>query len=93
MTNETYKISDVLADENHEAHNAAKEMVEKLKSGEISLCACIGAMYGEPYCYCEMERRGLQHIIENNPLRIEANKRFKEHMDKWIVDMNKLEEE
>jgi hypothetical protein len=91
MTNETYKIADVLADENHEAHNAAKEMMAKLESGEISLCACIGPMYGEPYCYCEMERRGLQP--ENNPLRIAENKRFEEDMRKWIVKMNKLEEE
>lgn len=24
-----------------------------------NLCACMGAMHGEPYCHCEMERRGI----------------------------------
>jgi hypothetical protein len=27
--------------------------------GEINFCACMGPMYDEPYCYCEMLRRGL----------------------------------
>jgi predicted amino acid racemase len=93
MTNETYKIADVLADENHEAHNAARGIMEKLESGEISLCACIGPMYGEPYCACRMKQEGLEHIMESNPLRITENKRFEEDMRKWIVKMNKLEEE
>lgn len=25
----------------------------------FSACACIGPMYDEPYCACEMRRRGL----------------------------------
>lgn len=25
----------------------------------LEFCACIGPEYGEPYCYCEMMRRGL----------------------------------
>jgi len=24
-----------------------------------SICACIGPLYDEPFCYCEMQRRGL----------------------------------
>lgn len=27
---------------------------------EDTWCACMGPQYGEPYCYCEMKRRGLQ---------------------------------
>jgi predicted amino acid racemase len=93
MTNETYKISDVLADENHEAHNAAKEMMEKLESGELSLCACIGPMYGEPYCACRMKQEGLEHVMESNPLRIAEAERFREQMRQWVAEMDKLEEE
>lgn len=25
----------------------------------IEPCACMGALHGEPHCYCEMQRRGL----------------------------------
>jgi hypothetical protein len=25
----------------------------------MSLCACMGPQRGDPYCYCEMHRRGL----------------------------------
>lgn len=52
-------IKEVLADPSHEAYAAAKDMMEKLERGEISLCGCIGPMYGEPYCACEMKRRRL----------------------------------
>lgn len=41
--------------------NAA--IVEKLKtgldSGEISMCGCMGPMYGEPHCYCTMKQKGM----------------------------------
>lgn len=46
----------------------------------MSACACMGAMYGEPYCYCEMERRGFTKEMEENPLRITDNKQFEEAM-------------
>lgn len=26
----------------------------------FNLCACMGPRYGDPYCYCEMKRRGLK---------------------------------
>lgn len=26
----------------------------------MKICACMGPMRGDPYCPCEMERRGLQ---------------------------------
>ena len=50
----------------------------------MEVCACIGAMYGEPYCYCEMKRMGLAEVMEKNPLRAEENKRFKEHMNRFF---------
>lgn len=34
------------------------------------VCACMGAMYGEPYCPCVMQRNGLQEMMDKNPLRI-----------------------
>ena len=32
---------------------------DALKVSPANLCACMGALHGEPYCHCEMERRGL----------------------------------
>lgn len=58
-------LATVLADAAHPAHAAASEMIEKLKAGQINLCACMGPMYGEPHCICSMERLGL-------PLNTEA---------------------
>ena len=67
---ETYKIIDVLADESHEAHAVAKSFMEKLDNGEINMCGCMGPMYGEPYCPCQMKQKGLEAMMEKNPLRI-----------------------
>jgi hypothetical protein len=25
----------------------------------MDMCACMGPLHGDPYCYCEMQRRGL----------------------------------
>ncbi len=57
--NKSIPIKDILGDPSHPAHAEIKALSEKLSSGEISLCACMGARYGEPYCSCEMQRRGL----------------------------------
>jgi len=68
-------IKDVLADPSHPAHNDAKEMIGKLERGEISMCACMGPMYGEPHCYCTMQRLGLplnQAEREKDRIRLEA---------------------
>lgn len=48
--------------------------------GEIDYvaCACLGAAYGEPFCYCEMRRNGLQEFMDNNPLRKAADENSKE---------------
>jgi len=52
----------------------------------MDMCACMGAMYGEPYCPCEMERRGLSEIMNKNPLRIEENIRFENAMNKFFKE-------
>ena len=41
----------------------------------FNACACMGAMYNEPYCYCEMKRKGLQSFMDNNPARIAEEER------------------
>jgi hypothetical protein len=54
-------------------------MFEKVESGELSFCGCIGPMYGEPYCACEMKRQGLPL---NEEARAIDEKRFQESMAK-----------
>jgi hypothetical protein len=42
------------------------------------LCACMGPMYGEPYCYCIMKARGLPL---NTKARKVDTKRLNEALD------------
>jgi hypothetical protein len=48
------------------------------KDYPTTFCACLGTIYGEPYCPCEMRRRGLpsspEHIraLEENEVRLDA---------------------
>lgn len=48
---------------------------------DINFCACMGPRYDEPYCYCEMKRRGLPL---NEPARKEAEQCLKEAMDRMF---------
>lgn len=48
----------------------------------IKVCACMGAVHGEPYCPCEMERRGLPPSAE----RIAEEARFKEFVESGGMD-------
>lgn len=41
----------------------------------ITFCGCLGPMYGEPYCACQMKQYGLEAEMDSNPLRIAENKR------------------
>lgn len=41
----------------------------------MNACACMGPMYGEPYCPCGMENRGLQKQMAENPLRLAEYRR------------------
>lgn len=52
----------------------------------IRVCACIGAMYGEPYCPCEMKNRGLESVMENNPVRKAAEYDSAVQWKKFIED-------
>lgn len=45
----------------------------------ISLCACMGTMYDEPHCYCEMKRLGLKL---NEQAREIERKRCEEDLQK-----------
>lgn len=45
------------------------------------LCACMGPMYGEPYCPCRMSAMGFDKQMEENPLRIAENERAKKQLD------------
>lgn len=51
---------------------------------KYNLCACMGAMYGEPYCYCVMQQNGLQDFMDNNPLRKAEEERAKKQWDELV---------
>lgn len=48
---------------------------------EMNLCACMGPMYGEPYCPCTMEDMGFKEEMEANPLRVADRKKLVEWLD------------
>lgn len=52
-------LKDILADPSHPDHVELSKFAAQVKSGEISPCACMGPLSGEPYCPCEMKRRAL----------------------------------
>jgi hypothetical protein len=79
-----HKISDVLADPSHDAHEAVKEMMAKLESGEINMCGCMGPMYGEPYCPCKMEQMALGRQMAENPLRVVEEARASAQWEKFM---------
>lgn len=76
--NQPVPLKDVLADPAHPAYPAAKEMLEKLGKGEINMCACLGAAPGEPYCPCEMDRRGLAPSAARQQATADANQRLRD---------------
>ena len=39
---------------------------------EMNPCACLGPMYGEPYCGCEMASRGLARSPEHAAALVKA---------------------
>lgn len=57
--NKAVPVAQVLGDYSHPAHEPVMEAALQLQSGELNLCACLGAFPGEPYCPCQMTRRGL----------------------------------
>ena len=63
-----------------------KEFVNKIQNGDINFCACMGKMYDEPYCICEMQRRGL---ALNEAARAKDRERFETEISKWINESRK----
>lgn len=35
-------------------------MLSEIKSGALNFCACMGPSWGDPFCPCDMERKGLK---------------------------------
>ena len=58
--NKPIPIKDILVDHQHPLYEMVSETINKLNSGEISMCACMGKMGNDPYCPCEMRNRGLK---------------------------------
>ena len=77
-------VKDVLADPNHPAFPAVTEMLEKLRKGELSMCGCMGPGYGEPYCPCEMTRRGLPPSPARQQATAEANRRMSDLVNSGV---------
>lgn len=44
----------------------------------MSVCACMGAVYGEPYCPCEMKQRGLPSSPEHIKAMTESEQKLNE---------------
>jgi hypothetical protein len=75
--NQPIFLKDILGDPSHPDHAAMKDFADKVNSGEISVCACIGPVHGEPYCACEMRRRGLPPSAAHVAASEEAGKQWK----------------
>ena len=67
-------IQEILRSGNQHNKDIANSFVADIKSGIGKLCGCIGPMYDEPFCACEMERRGLPM---DGPIRKAAEERSK----------------
>lgn len=60
MENQPIPVKDILNDRNHPAHDEVSSLIKKLETGEIHMCGCMGRQGSDPYCPCEMRRRGLK---------------------------------
>lgn len=90
MSNPTpVPVKEALADYTHPAHVEVIDTLAKLKTGEISLCACIGPMYGEPYCPCEMSRRGLPPSPQREAAQQEASERLAKLFESGQLSLNR----
>lgn len=81
-------VKDVLANEAHPLHNTVKEVVDGLHTGKFSMCACMGPVYGEPYCPCQMAQRGL----EPSPLHQQAMAEQEARLQDFCLAMQKKRE-
>lgn len=53
---------------------------------KYNLCACLGAMYGEPHCPCMMKQMGLEGMMDNNPIRKAAEYESARQWTKFIEE-------
>lgn len=53
---------------------------------KYNVCACLGAMYGEPHCPCVMRQMGLQEFMDNNPVRKAAEEKGAENYKKFLAE-------
>lgn len=62
-------------------YNYEKSDKQYTKMAEPSFCACMGRVYGEPFCPCEMSRRELPmskaHVIQAEKDKAELDKLFR----------------
>lgn len=72
----TESIQSVLANLEHPLHDQVADVIIDLERGALSLCACMGPMYGEPHCPCEMSRRGLPASEARERADAEAQERL-----------------
>ena len=77
-------LKDILADPSHPAHAEVSAFARQVRGGEISLCACMGPLGGEPYCPCEMERRGLPPAPERVAAEEDAQRRLSTLVEKGV---------
>jgi len=82
-------VKEVLADYQHPAHDAVIDTLAKLKTREISLCACLGPMYGEPYCPCEMSRRGLPPSPQREAAQQDAQEKLAKLFESGHFSLNR----
>ena len=77
---EPVPIQEILRSGNQDNKDIANSFIANIKSGIGKLCACIGPMYGEPFCPCSMERQGLPM---DGPIRKAAEEKSKKDWD-WL---------
>ena len=77
-TRDAVSLKQACLESDHPAHDAALELTRKLERGELNLCGCVGSLYGEPYCPCEMSRRGLPPSQERTRADEDAKTRLAE---------------
>lgn len=59
MSKNPVSVKEVLSDYSHPLHEPVMDALVELNLGNVKLCACLGAQFGEPYCPCKMEQMGL----------------------------------
>lgn len=68
----------------HQEIDVEKEM------NKITVCACLGPQFGEPFCPCEMIRKNLPRSEEQKEYFSDAN--VKKRQQKLDLFINKLKE-